>query len=96
MCPLLITNNTGPAHIAAGVNTPIIDIYARTNPQHTPWMVKSKVLYFDVPCKACARGVCPQDHSSVQKSVEPADIFLEVKKILNISDERSDFTYSYI
>lgn len=46
---LLIANNTGPVHIAAAVDTPVVDLYARTNPQHTPWMVKNRVLYFDVP-----------------------------------------------
>ncbi|HZU35579.1 MAG TPA: glycosyltransferase family 9 protein [Gemmataceae bacterium] len=33
---LLISNNTGPVHIAAAVGTPIVDLYALTNPQHTP------------------------------------------------------------
>ncbi len=37
--PLLISNNTGPVHMAAALNTPVVDLYALTNPQHTPWMV---------------------------------------------------------
>lgn len=45
---LLISNNTGPVHIAAAVQTPIIDLYALTNPQHTPWQVPARVLYFQV------------------------------------------------
>lgn len=47
--PLLIANNTGPVHIAAAVGTPVIVLYAHTNPQHTPWNVPNRVLYFDVP-----------------------------------------------
>src|SRR2546425_4889283 len=35
----LISNNTGPVHIAAAVGTPVVDLYALTNPQHTPWGV---------------------------------------------------------
>lgn len=45
--PLLLSNNTGPAHIAAAVNTPVVVLYARTNPEHTPWIVKSETLFFD-------------------------------------------------
>src|SRR5690606_29157314 len=30
---LLISNNTGPAHIAAALGTPVVDLYALTNPQ---------------------------------------------------------------
>jgi lipopolysaccharide heptosyltransferase II len=47
--PLLISNNTGPVHIAAAVGTPVVVLYAHTNPQHTPWKVPHRVLYFDVP-----------------------------------------------
>ena len=46
--PLLISNNTGPVHIAAAVGTPIVVLYAKTNPQHTPWKVLNRVLYFEV------------------------------------------------
>ncbi|MGV3558385.1 glycosyltransferase family 9 protein [Larkinella arboricola] len=47
--PVLISNNTGPVHIAAALGTPVVVLYAMTNPQHTPWMVPSRVLYFEVP-----------------------------------------------
>jgi lipopolysaccharide heptosyltransferase II len=46
--PVLISNNTGPVHIAAAVGTPVVVLYAMTNPQHTPWRVPNRVLYFDV------------------------------------------------
>lgn len=47
--PLIVSVNTGPVHIAAAVNTPVIVLYALTNPQHTPWKVRSKVLPFHPP-----------------------------------------------
>lgn len=47
--PLLLAVNTGPVHIAAAVGTPVIVLYAQTNPQHTPWQVPNKVLQFPVP-----------------------------------------------
>ena len=59
---LLICNNTGPAHIAAAVGTPVVDLYALTNPQHTPWQVQSRVLFHDVPCRNCYKSVCPAGH----------------------------------
>jgi lipopolysaccharide heptosyltransferase II len=54
---LLLSNNTGPVHIAAAVNTAVLVLYAQTNPQHTPWKVKSKVLYFDVPQSMRSKNV---------------------------------------
>ncbi len=46
---LLIAVNTGPVHIAAALQTPVLVLYAQTNPQHTPWKTPNKVLYFEVP-----------------------------------------------
>lgn len=47
--PILLSVNTGTIHIAAAVGTPVVVLYAQTNPQHTPWGVLHKVLEFAVP-----------------------------------------------
>jgi ADP-heptose:LPS heptosyltransferase len=46
---LVISVNTATVHIAAATKTPVIVLYALTNPQHTPWKVPSIVLPFSVP-----------------------------------------------
>src|SRR5439155_22193733 len=74
VAPLLITNNTGPAHLAAAVGTPLVDLYALTNLQHTPWAVPSRILSVDVPCRGCLRSVCPLGHNRCLRGVEPAEI----------------------
>ncbi|ARP83397.1 glycosyl transferase [Bordetella genomosp. 8] len=68
---LLISNNSGPVHIAAALGTPIVDLYALTNPQHTPWEVPHRLLYRDVPCKYCYRSVCPLGHHACLSAVDP-------------------------
>ncbi len=72
--PLLISNNTGPVHLAAGVGTPVVDLYALTNPQHTPWRVPNRVLFHDVPCKYCYKSVCPLGHHNCLRRVEPEQV----------------------
>jgi ADP-heptose:LPS heptosyltransferase len=74
LAPLLISNNTGPAHIAAAVNTPVVDLYALTNPQHTPWMVPHRTLYHDVPCKYCYKSICPLEHHDCLRLVSPESV----------------------
>ncbi|MGE5523490.1 MAG: glycosyltransferase family 9 protein [Rhodospirillaceae bacterium] len=71
---LVICNNTGPAHIAAAVGTPVIDLYALTNPQHAPWQIESRVLYHDVPCRFCYRSVCVQQHHDCLRQVTPGRV----------------------
>lgn len=74
IAPLLISNNTGPVHIASAVGTPVVDIYALTNPQHTPWKVPHKVLYHDVPCKYCYKSICPEKHHHCLELLEPEEV----------------------
>jgi lipopolysaccharide heptosyltransferase II len=80
--PLLITNNTGPAHIAAAVGTPVVDVYALTNPQHTPWQVPSRVLSHDVPCRNCFKSVCPAGHNDCLRGIPAADVARAARDLL--------------
>jgi lipopolysaccharide heptosyltransferase II len=59
---VLVSNNSGPVHIASALGTPVVDLYALTNPQHTPWQTQHVVLHHDVPCRWCYRSVCPEGH----------------------------------
>ncbi|WP_051361707.1 glycosyltransferase family 9 protein [Solimonas soli] len=78
---VLIGNNSGPVHLAAALGTPVVDLYAQTNPQHTPWQVPSRVLMHDVDCRWCYRSVCPSGHHACLRGIEPravADAALEL------------------
>ena len=57
---LLVGNNSGPMPRAAARGTPVVALYALTNPQHTPWRVPARVLNHVVPCRHCLKSVCPQ------------------------------------
>jgi ADP-heptose:LPS heptosyltransferase len=85
---LLIANNTGPVHIAAAVGTPVVVLYARTNPQHTPWRVPSRVLYFDVPPDQRSRNVLLQqiDPQIPQpaRDAAPEDIVAAARDLLSL------------
>ncbi|MCX6215322.1 glycosyltransferase family 9 protein [Spirosoma sp.] len=65
--PLLLANNTGPVHMAAALGTPVVVLYAKTNPQHTPWQVPNRVLYFDVPANLRSKN------KLLQQFPEPAE-----------------------
>jgi len=44
----IVSVNTATIHIAAAMQTPVIVLYALTNPQHTPWKVSGRVFPFNV------------------------------------------------
>ena len=82
MAAVAVTNNSGPAHIAAAVGTPLVDLYALTNPQHTPWGVRSRVLFHDVPCRFCLKSTCPQGHHGCLAGVAPERVVDAVLDLL--------------
>lgn len=82
LAPVFISNNTGPAHVAAAVDTPLVDLYALTNPQHTPWQARSLVLFHDVPCRFCYKSICPQGHHDCLGKVDPLQVIDAVQTLL--------------
>jgi ADP-heptose:LPS heptosyltransferase len=72
--PILISNNTAPIHLASLLGTPVVVLYALTNPQHTPWRVPNAVLYYDVPCRFCYKSTCSEGHHNCLRRVSPQSI----------------------
>jgi lipopolysaccharide heptosyltransferase II len=84
---LLISNNTGPAHMAAATGTPVVSLYAQTNPQHVPWNVPSRVLYHDVSCKYCYKSICPLEHNDCLRLLSPREVFSAVSDLLRETEK---------
>lgn len=89
---VVVSNNTGPAHMAAAIGTPLVDLYALTNPQHTPWQARSRVLFHDVPCRFCFKSVCPKGHGDCLTKVQPAQVVAAVEGLLQgVADTAQPF-----
>ncbi len=71
---VLISNNSGPVHLASALGAPVVDLYALTNPQHMPWQTSHRVLYHDVSCRWCYRSVCPEGHHACLVGVEVDEV----------------------
>ena len=58
----VVVGNTGPAHLAAAVGTPVVSLYAPTVPasRWRPWRVPHVLLGLqDIGCAGCRSRVCP-------------------------------------
>ncbi|MDB5963134.1 MAG: glycosyl transferase [Massilia sp.] len=85
LAAVVVANNSGPAHISAALGTPLVDLYAQTNPQHTPWLVAHRVLFHDVPCRNCFRSVCPEGHHDCLVKVAPERVAAAVCELIEES-----------
>jgi len=70
-------------HIAAAMGVKVVDLYALTNPQHTPWGVASRVLFHDVPCKYCYKSICPKGHHRCLKLISPRAVVRAANELLS-------------
>jgi ADP-heptose:LPS heptosyltransferase len=57
----VVVGNTGPAHLAAAVGTPIVSLFAPTVPaaRWRPYRVAHELLHRPVPCAGCRARDCP-------------------------------------
>jgi ADP-heptose:LPS heptosyltransferase len=72
----VVVGNTGPAHLAAAVGTPVVSLYAPTVPpvRWRPWRVPHELLYVDVPCAGCRARECPVPGHPCLDGVDVADV----------------------
>jgi lipopolysaccharide heptosyltransferase II len=85
LAAVVVCSNTGPAHMAAAIGTPLVDLYALTNPQHTPWQVEHRLLFHDVPCRFCYKSLCPEVHHDCLAKVEPGRVVQAVGSLLELA-----------
>ena len=80
---LLLTNDSGPMHIAAAVGTKIVAVVGPTDWREThPFTSRAVVVREPVPCAPCKLRECPIDHRcmtgvTVERVVAAAEEMLE-------------------
>jgi len=72
----IVVGNTGPAHLAAAVGTPVVSLFAPTVPiaRWRPWRVRHELLYLDVPCAGCRAKLCPVPDHPCLSAVAPSHV----------------------
>lgn len=82
-CDLLISNDTGPAHIAAALGRPTLTIFGPTNEFETaPRSARAESIRAEgVECARCMLRDCPIDHRCMTR-IAPAEVFERALKLL--------------
>lgn len=85
----VITNNTGATHVASALKTPVVTVFAGTNPpeQWGPWRTPSRLLTHPVPCAPCYKRVCPIGHECLT-GIAPETVTSAALELLNEVETR--------
>ncbi|HEY8751217.1 MAG TPA: lipopolysaccharide heptosyltransferase II [Tepidisphaeraceae bacterium] len=74
-CDLMVTNDTGPRHIAAAFDVPVVTVFGPTHPEWTEInFQKERKVAVKVFCGPCQKKVCPLDHRCMTR-VTPAMVY---------------------
>lgn len=86
---LLVTNDTGPAHIASALGRPTLVIFGPTNPLTTrPFSPFGEIVREPPDCAPCMLRDCPIDHRCMT-AITPADVFERARQLLSSKPEHA-------
>lgn len=80
----VVVGNTGPAHLAAAVGTPVVSLFAPTVPavRWRPWRVPHVLLGDqDIACAGCRARVCPVPGHPCLGAVDVGDVLAAVDRL---------------
>ncbi len=82
-CNLLVTNDTGPAHVAAALGTPTLTIFGPTNEFETaPTGTRAELIRAEgIECARCMHRDCPIDHRCMTR-IAPEDLLVRARQLL--------------
>ncbi|MBM3208063.1 MAG: lipopolysaccharide heptosyltransferase II [Chlamydiae bacterium] len=74
ICDVLLTNDSGPMHIAAALGTPVVALFGSTSPEITGPFRTGVVVQKPVECSPCYQRTCPIDFRCMKK-IEEQDVY---------------------
>jgi len=87
-CSLVLTNDSGPMHIAAALRVPLLALFGSTSSTKTGPFPEGRVIQKHVPCSPCYKRVCPIDFPCM-KQITAEEVYCQIMDLLKPSSKSS-------
>jgi len=81
-CDLVVTNDSGPMHLASAAGTPVVALFGSTDPGATAPLGGHLLLRGEVDCAPCWERNCPRGDRRCMAKIEVADVMEAVIHLL--------------
>lgn len=88
---LVLCVDSGPMHIAAALDRPLVALFGPTNPARTgPYSRRARVVALPLPCAPCHRRRCPLGHHRCMQDLDLETVLRNVREVAGRAPARAE------
>ena len=81
LADLVVCQDSGPMHLAAALDKPLVAIFGPTNPARTgPYCPSARVVSLPLECSPCYRRQCSLRHHNCMEQLDVSTVFESVRR----------------
>lgn len=83
LAEVAVANDSGLAHVAAAVDTPVVVLFGPTSPRFAaPLAARSETLYLGLDCSPCLERRCPLGHHRCLRDISIEEVVRAIDRLI--------------